>query len=521
MTSGRNMLSNTNHAILQSIIDNLPSGVTMFDADQRLVAYNQQVRTLLDFPDELFAHGMPTLHDFALFNARRGEYGPGDPEKQARAVCDRAHKQQAHVFERQRPDGTVLEIRGTPLPTGGFVSIYTDVTERKRTEREARRLAVYLDAVINALPQGVTVIDEHLVIRLWNRSFEQLLDLPEGLMKPGVTFEDVARSNALRGEYGDVDVEAKVSEASALARQFLPHRLIRQRPNGRTLEIEGSALSIDGQIRGFVTTYTDITELRDTQGALERLNTELDQRVTQRTRALQDLNKELESFTYSVSHDLRTPLRSIQGFSTLLLETEADKLSEQGRTSLQRIQSNAGRMGSLITDLLSMAQHSRKDLDLQRVDLSAVAQGVAAELQRGDPGRRADWRIEPGLWVQADLGLVLLVLQNLLGNAWKYSAQRDVAVIELSRSGGTDGMCWFELRDNGAGFDMQYADQLFQPFKRLHRPNEFEGTGIGLAIVHRILQRHGGSITGQAEVGQGALFRFCLPCAQAELPQGL
>ena len=178
-------------------------------------------------------------------------------------------------------------------------------------------------------------------------------------------------------------------------------------------------------------------------------------------------------------------------------------------------------MGSLITDLLSMAQHSRKDLDLQRVDLSAVAQGVAAELQRGDPGRRADWRIEPGLWVQADLGLVLLVLQNLLGNAWKYSAQRDVAVIELSRSGGTDGMCWFELRDNGAGFDMQYADQLFQPFKRLHRPNEFEGTGIGLAIVHRILQRHGGSITGQAEVGQGALFRFCLPCAQAELPQGL
>jgi signal transduction histidine kinase len=425
------------------------------------------------------------------------------------------------VFERQRPDGTVLDIRGTPLPTGGFVSIYTDVTERKRTEREARRLAVYLDAVINALPQGVTVIDEHLVIRLWNRSFEQLLDLPEGLMKPGVTFEDVARSNALRGEYGDVDVEAKVSEASALARQILPHRLIRQRPNGRTLEIEGSALSIDGQIRGFVTTYTDITELRDTQGALERLNTELDQRVTQRTRALQDLNKELESFTYSVSHDLRTPLRSIQGFSTLLLETEADKLSEQGRTSLQRIQANAGRMGSLITDLLSMAQHSRKDLDLQRVDLSAVAQGVAAELQRGDPGRRADWRIEPGLWVQADLGLVLLVLQNLMGNAWKYSAQRDVAVIELSRSGGTDGMRWFELRDNGAGFDMQYADQLFQPFKRLHRPNEFEGTGIGLAIVHRILQRHGGSVTGQAEVGQGALFRFCLPCAQAELPQGL
>lgn len=515
------MLSTLHHTVLQSIIDHLPSGVTMFDAGQRLVAYNQQTRKLLDFPDELFAHGMPTLYDFALFNARRGEYGPGNPEQQAQAVSDRARSLQPHVFERQRPDGTVIEIRGTPLPTGGFVSIYTDVTERKRSEQETRRLAVYLDAVINALPQGVTVIDEHLVIRLWNRSFEQLLDLPEGLMKPGVTFEDVARSNAQRGEYGEVDVEAKVVEAAALARQFLPHRLIRQRPNGRTLEIVGSALSIDGQIRGFVTTYTDVTELREAQQALERLNAELDQRVTERTRALQDLNKELESFTYSVSHDLRTPLRSIQGFSTLLLETEAEKLSEQGRTSLQRIQSNAGRMGSLITDLLSMAQHSRGDLDLQQVNLSAMAQGVANELQRADPDRQADWRIVPGLWVQADPGLLRLVLQNLLGNAWKYTARRDMAVIELSGSGEIGRMCWFELQDNGAGFDMQYADQLFQPFQRLHRPHEFEGTGIGLAIVQRILQRHGGSINGQAEIGQGALFRFCLPCVQAQAPQGL
>lgn len=515
------MLSTLHHTVLQSIIDHLPSGVTMFDAGQRLVAYNQQARKLLDFPDELFAHGMPTLYDFALFNARRGEYGPGNPEQQAQAVSDRARSLQPHVFERQRPDGTVIEIRGTPLPTGGFVSIYTDVTERKRSEQETRRLAVYLDAVINALPQGVTVIDEHLVIRLWNRSFEQLLDLPEGLMKPGVTFEDVARSNAQRGEYGEVDVEAKVVEAAALARQFLPHRLIRQRPNGRTLEIVGSALSIDGQIRGFVTTYTDVTELREAQQALERLNAELDQRVTERTRALQDLNKELESFTYSVSHDLRTPLRSIQGFSTLLLETEAEKLSEQGRTSLQRIQSNAGRMGSLITDLLSMAQHSRGDLDLQQVNLSAMAQGVANELQRADPDRQADWRIVPGLWVQADPGLLRLVLQNLLGNAWKYTARRDMAVIELSGSGEIGRMCWFELQDNGAGFDMQYADQLFQPFQRLHRPHEFEGTGIGLAIVQRILQRHGGSINGQAEIGQGALFRFCLPCVQAQAPRGL
>ena len=515
------MLPSIHQATLQSIIDHLPSGVTMFDAEQRLVAYNQQVRILLDIPDELFASGMPTLYDLALFNARRGEYGPGDPVQQAQAVSDRARTLQPHVFERRRPDGTVVEMRGSPLPDGGFVSIYTDITDRKRTEQEARRLAVYLDAVINALPQGVTVIDENLVIRLWNRSFEQLLELPAGLMKAGVTFEDVTRSNALRGEYGEVDVETKVAEAAALARQFLPHRLIRQRPNGRTLEIEGNALTIDGKIRGFVTTYTDITELRDTQGALERLNTELDRRVTARTQALEELNQELESFTYSVSHDLRTPLRSIQGFASLLLETEAEQLSDQGRTSLQRIQSNAVRMGSLITDLLSMAQHSRVHLDLQPVDMSAMALEVANELQRSDPARQVRWQIEPDMRVQADPTLLRLVLQNLLGNAWKYTAQQAAAVIELNRATESDGMSSFVLSDNGAGFDMQYADQLFQPFKRLHRPNEFEGTGIGLAIVQRILQRHGGSICGEGQVSQGARFLFTLPSPDAQAPSML
>jgi PAS domain-containing protein len=394
------MLSNTNHAILQSIIDHLPSGVTMFDADQRMAACNRRLRTLLDFPDALFEPTLPTLYDLALFNARRGEYGPGDPESLARDLCERALTQQSHVFERLRPDGTVIEVRGTPLPTGGFVSIYTDITERKRAEQEARRLASYLDAVINALPQGVTVIDENLVIRLWNRSFEQLLDLPPGLMKEGVTFEEVIRSNAVRGEYGEVDIETRVSESVALARRFLPHRLIRQRPNGRTLEIEGSALEVDGKISGFVTTYTDITDLREAQGALERLNAELDQRVTERTRELQDLNKELESFTYSVSHDLRTPLRSIHGFASVLAETEGGRLSENGLTALQRIQNNAGRMGTLITDLLSMAQQSRGELNLQQVNLSAMARSVAAELRLGNAARRADWRIEDGLWAK-------------------------------------------------------------------------------------------------------------------------
>ncbi|MCK6402872.1 MAG: PAS-domain containing protein [Sphaerotilus natans subsp. sulfidivorans] len=265
------MLPSLDQAILQTIIDHLPSAVTMFDAQLRMVACNRQLRTLLEFPDSLFEPHLPTLYDLALFNAQRGEYGPGDPPEQARALCQRALTMQPHVFERRRPNGTVLEVRGAPLPGGGFVTIYTDITERTKAEQNARRYSAYLDTVINALPQGVTVIDEDLVIQLWNQSFERLLDLPPGLMRHGVTFEDVTRSNAQRGEYGEVDVEARVQQAAALARRFLPHRLTRTRPDGTTLEIEGRALHVDGEVRGFVTTYTDVTEISRSRQAMEHL----------------------------------------------------------------------------------------------------------------------------------------------------------------------------------------------------------------------------------------------------------
>ncbi len=258
-------------------------------------------------------------------------------------------------------------------------------------------------------------------------------------------------------------------------------------------------------------TLQDITELREAQLALERLNTELDRRVKSRTRELTMLNRDLESFTYSVSHDLRTPLRSIHGFATLLQESDADKLSDDGLDALKRIQSSARRMGLLINDLLSMAQQSRAELRTQHVDLSELARSVARELRQTDPERQVRWEIADGLSAQADPGLMTVVMQNLLGNAWKYTGRTEAAHIEFFGLGEAEGMANFCVRDNGAGFDMAYADQLFQPFKRLHRLEEFEGTGVGLASVQRILQRHGGSVRGEGAVGQGAMFCFSLP----------
>ncbi len=257
-------------------------------------------------------------------------------------------------------------------------------------------------------------------------------------------------------------------------------------------------------------TVQDITEMRTAQLALQQLNEGLEQRVAVRTRELGDLNQELETFAYSVAHDLRTPLRTIHGFASLL-EEDAVAQSPAGRGHLQRIQDAAKRMGQLITDLLTMAQHSRAAIHHERVDLSALARRVAADLEQGQPGPPVRWDIEDGLVVQADPTLMGVVLQNLLGNAWKYTRQTAQPRISFTRTAQADGQQEFCVRDNGAGFDMAFVGQLFQPFKRLHGHREFEGSGVGLASVSRVVRRHGGQVRGEGAVGQGAAFYFSLP----------
>lgn len=260
-------------AVLQTIIDNLPSGVTLFDGDLDMIACNQRFQHLLGFPDTLFADGLPSFRTLIAFNVARGEYGPGDPDALTDQVLERARRAEAHVFERERPDGTVLEIRGTPLPGGGFVSIYTDITVRKRAEEEARRLAAYLKAVLNALPQGVSVIDEHLRVRVWNSAFERVLNLPPELMRDGMEFQDIIRFNAERGEYGPCDVDAVVRQRCDRAMRFEPHRFERARPDGTILDVEGRPVMMDDRVVGFVTTYTDVTEVTEARRKLEHLAT--------------------------------------------------------------------------------------------------------------------------------------------------------------------------------------------------------------------------------------------------------
>ena len=227
---------------------------------------------------------------------------------------------------------------------------------------------------------------------------------------------------------------------------------------------------------------------------------------------LKSKNIELEAFSYSVSHDLRAPLRSIDGFSKLLLVDYADKLDAKGQDYLHLVRESAQRMGELIDDLLLLSRVGRADLSRDQIDLSEIARGVSDELKKKDPDRHVKWCIEDQLLVEADSGLMRVAFDNLLGNSWKFTAKVSAPRIEV----GTDqqeGVAVYFVRDNGAGFSMEYAEKLFNPFQRLHAESEFEGTGIGLATVHRIIDRHGGRIWADSAVDHGATFYFTIPPA--------
>jgi len=259
---------------------------------------------------------------------------------------------------------------------------------------------------------------------------------------------------------------------------------------------------------------------------IRQLNVNLERRVFERTAELQAANRELEAFSYSVSHDLRAPLRSIDGFSQAVLEDYADRLDDQGREYLNRVRTATQHMGHLIDDLIKLARVARAEMHRETVDLSALAGDVLSALQKSEPTRRVECRIEHGVTGVGDARLLRVVLDNLLGNAWKFTSKSTNAKIEFGAhpraSTGMDGAdragnmqaetgepAYF-VRDNGAGFDMTYADKLFGAFQRLHTSREFPGTGVGLATVQRIVHRHGGRVWAEGAVGQGATFNFTL-----------
>jgi PAS domain S-box-containing protein len=290
------------------------------------------------------------------------------------------------------------------------------------------------------------------------------------------------------------------------------------RKDGGVVWVEANRAAVhdpDGNLVLVVGAVRDITAQRDAEAEVQRLKSDLEVRVERRTADLALANKNLEAFSYSVSHDLRAPLRALSGYSEALLEDYSDHLDETGRGYAERIQAASERMATLIDDLLQLARVSRSRMHIRPVDLSAEVAGVVREFQSADPGRRIGISIQDGVRATADRGLIRTVVQNLVENAWKFTTRQEDPTIEFGSMPADDAEIGCFVRDNGAGFDPAHAAKLFKPFERLHTDTDFAGSGIGLASVQRIIERHGGRIWAESEVGVGATFYFTLDATHA------
>ncbi len=306
-------------------------------------------------------------------------------------------------------------------------------------------------------------------------------------------------------------VRATVERSAATHAPFtIVQRIVRPSGEERTLASNGRVdVDAEGRAVRMWGTCLDITERSQAEAALKRLYADLERRVAERTLQLEETNHELEAFSYSVSHDLRAPLRAIDGFSKILLAEHEAGLDEVGKNYLRRVRAATQRMDQLIDEMLALSRLTRGELHLETVDLSALAREVATDLRAGAPARKIDFEIAEGLSARGDPRLLRTVLENLLGNAVKFTGRHPRAHITFGARDTERGRAFF-VRDDGAGFDMGYVDQLFKPFSRLHDQDEFTGSGIGLASVQRIVHRHGGHIWAESEPERGATFSFTL-----------
>lgn len=302
-------------------------------------------------------------------------------------------------------------------------------------------------------------------------------------------------------------------------RQPVRSELINYTKSGELFWIELDIVPI-ADATGFFTHWVaverDITARKQAEEEITTLNRELEMRVQRRTAELHVANQELEAFSYSVSHDLRAPLKTVAGFGHLLEKTDGANISPKGKHYLSRIRAGATQMDELIEGLLALAQLSREKLQVAQVDLSALARRVEADCRERDPDREVAVQIQDEVIVSGDPRLLLSVLQNLIGNAWKFTSRVPSARVEFFSEQDAHGRNCFVIRDNGAGFDMQFADKLFDTFQRLHAQTEFSGTGVGLTIVKRVVEKHGGHIWATSKVGEGATFSFTLADGQSD-----
>jgi PAS domain S-box-containing protein len=497
----------------RALYEESPIAVELYDAAGRLVGVNPACLELFGVDDAVRLQGFdlfadPNLEDEHKDRLRRGEIvryqGPFDFEAVKRL----------DLYRTSRSGLSWLDVLITPILSTavGYLVQVQEVTAQRDAEAELREMHDRLDFAQRAAGAGTWDWDVPNDIVTWSPQLYDLFGLDCGAAPASLDVWDAV--------VHPEDLEAShAAHAGALADHAALHHEYRiVRPDGEIRWISSlghGAYDEEGRPLRMVGLCIDTTERRGAEDEIRRLNAELEQRVKERTRELQASNEELEAFAYSISHDLRAPLRAIDGFSQILMEDNLRELDVAGRDNLTRVRAAAQKMDLLIDALLALSRLSRRELSLDTVDLSRLAAAHLQRLRELEPERVVSADITEGCTAVADAALIDVVLANLLGNAWKFTSGREEAHVELGETS-VGGERVFFVRDDGVGFDQAYVGKLFEPFHRLHREDEFPGTGIGLATVRRILVRLGGRCWAEGVAGQGATFFFTLPRAGRE-----
>jgi PAS domain S-box-containing protein len=453
--------------------------------------------------DALLGLDHAALAGRTLEDAFPGLSGTGVPERYLRVCQGEDTWHQHELAYRHDPIDGVFEVWAFRAAPGELVVLFQDVSERKRTQERLRRSEERFRQLVESTRDWVWEVDAAGTYAYCSPQCEGLLGYAPDELIGRSPFELMPAREARR-------LRVLFARIAAERRPIEGVENLNLRRDGHPVVLETSGVpffAADGTLLGYRGIDRDVTERHRAQAAIRSLNAELEDRVRRRTAELEVAFRELESFSYSVSHDLRAPLRGIEGFSQAILEDYGKRLDDTGRNYLERIRSATRRMGLLIEDLMALSRVSRQEMRLERVDLSALVVDIGADLVSAQGAR--DLQVAPGLLGQGDPKLLRLALWNLLDNAWKFTGRRPTGRVEFGRA--PDGA--YFVRDNGAGFDMAYAHKLFAPFQRLHAADDFPGTGIGLAIVQRVVHRHDGRIWVEAAPDAGATFYFTLPGA--------
>lgn len=387
-----------------------------------------------------------------------------------------------------------------------IAQLQKEIDVRQRTEHALAKSKAEFVAMFNSIPDAVmfTDIERRIVINnpavrtMFGYSDEELRgNLSEMLYADKADYLDQGRrrySINKASDHGAYEVRYKRKDGSIFWSETLGTQV----------------KNTEGETIGFIGLIRDITERKKTEEEIDKYRNHLEALVKERTIALENSNKELESYSYSIAHDLRSPLRAITSFSQILLEDATEKLDEIEKDHLNRVIKSAQHMAKLIDDILELSRVSRSEIQCEKVDLSGICSDISAAIQVSQPDRKVEWRIQPGLTIHGDYHLMYTVLNNLLGNAWKFTQYQNKTIIEFGQLE-QNGEKVFFIRDNGVGFDMNHANKLFGLFQRLHRQDEYEGTGVGLATVQRIIERHFGWIKAEGEINKGASIYFSIP----------